>query len=83
MPPNCLVIPKGAGSPGSEDHPAVTPLALCDWWMRYLLPPSGVALDPFSGSGTSMIAALDNGASKVIGIEQEKRYIEIARRRIE
>jgi DNA modification methylase len=83
VPPNCVVIPKGGGSPGSEDHPAVTPLALCDWWMHYLLPPGGVALDCFAGSATSLVAALDNGASRVIGIEREAKYIEIARRRVE
>ncbi len=83
VPPNCVVVPKGGGSPGSEDHPAVTPFALCDWWMRYLLPPGGVALDCFAGSGSALIAALDQGASKVIGIEREKKYIEIARRRVE
>lgn len=82
VPPNCLIVPKGGGSPGSEDHPAVTPQALCDWWMRYLLPAGGVALDCFAGSGTSLIAALDHGASRVIGIEKEKRYVEIARRRV-
>jgi len=29
VPPNCLSIPKGGGLPGSEDHPAVTPIELC------------------------------------------------------
>jgi 16S rRNA G966 N2-methylase RsmD len=82
VPANCLVIPKGGGSPGSEGHPAVTPLALCDWWMRYLLPPGGVALDCFAGSATSLVAALDHGAGRVIGVERELDYVEIARRRI-
>ena len=83
VPPNCLVIAKGGGSPGSEDHPAVTPMALCDWLARYLLPLQGVALDPFCGSGSTLLAALDHGASKVIGIDRERRYLEIARRRVE
>ena len=83
MPPNCLVVPKGGGSPGSEGHPAVTPLALCDWWVRYLLPPSGVLLSPFAGSGTELIAGLEHRASRVIGIEREEKYVEIARRRVE
>jgi hypothetical protein len=56
VPPNCLVVPKG-GSPGSEDHPAVTPMALCEWLVRYLLPEKGVLLDPFCGSGTTWPAS--------------------------
>ena len=83
VPPNCLIVPKGGGSPGSEDHPAVTPLALCEWLVRYLLPVKGVALDPFCGSGSTLLAALDQGASQVIGIDREVKYLEIARRRVE
>lgn len=81
-PYNLLTIPKGGGSPGSEDHPAITPYAVADWWVRYLLPPGGVLLDPFCGSGTMLVAALDQGASKVIGIDQQARYLEIVRRRV-
>lgn len=83
VPPNCLVIPKGGGSPGSEDHPAVTPMALCEWLVRYLLPEKGVLLDCFAGSGTTLLAALDGRASRVIGIDREKEYLNIARRRVE
>jgi DNA modification methylase len=42
-----------------------------------------VLLSPFVGSGTELLAALDNGASRVIGIDRERKYLEIARRRIE
>lgn len=82
VPPNCLIIPKNPGSPGSEDHPAVTPMAVCEFWVKYLLPPGGTLLDCFAGSGTSLIAGLERGAGSVIGIEREKKYTEIARRRI-
>ena len=54
--------------------------------MRYLCrltstPYGGVVLDPFMGSGTTGIAALQEGRS-FIGIEKEAEYMEIARRRI-
>ena len=78
---NLLPIPVG-GSLEKMPHPAVTPYDLASWWCRYLLPPDGVLLDPFAGSATMLAAGLDQGASKVIGIEREKKYLEIARRRI-
>jgi len=82
VPPNCLIVPKGGGSPGSEDHPAITPMAVCEFWLKYLLPPGGTLLSPFCGSGTELIAGLNHDAGGVIGIEREKKYLEIARRRI-
>ncbi len=82
VPPNCLIIPKGGGSPGSEDHPAVTPMALCEWLVKYLLPKGGTLLDPFVGSGSTILSALDHGASRVYGIDREARYLDIVRRRL-
>ena len=68
--------------PRQNHHPTVKPLAL----MRYLCrltstPTGGVVLDPFMGSGTTGVAALQEGRS-FIGIERELEYVEIARRRI-
>jgi site-specific DNA-methyltransferase (adenine-specific) len=80
---NVLSIPKGGGSPGANGHPAVTPIVVADWWCRYLLPPGGVLLDPFCGSGTMLESGLNNGASKVIGIEKQAKYLRTCRRRIE
>lgn len=70
------------GTIESNFHPTVKPLAL----MRYLCrltstPTGGVVLDPFMGSGTTGVAALQEGRS-FIGIEREAEYVEIARRRI-
>ena len=53
-----------------------------DWWCKYILPAGGVLLDPFCGSGTMLVAGLDHGASKAIGIDKEKKYLAIAKRRI-
>jgi DNA modification methylase len=50
--------------------------------VKYLLPPQGVLLDCFCGSGTMLCAGLDFGASRVIGIERQKKYIKIAQKRI-
>ena len=44
--------------------------------------PGDVVLDPFCGSGTTLIAALETGR-KAIGIEIDERWVEVARRRLE
>jgi len=64
-----------------NDHPTVKPVDVMRWLCRLVTPPGGVVLDPFNGSGTTGMAALDEGF-RYIGIEQEPRYIEIARQRI-
>jgi DNA modification methylase len=79
---NCLPIPVGGNPGGGQGHPAVTPYDLAAWWCKYLLPQGGVLLDMMAGSGTVLQAGLDHGASKVIGIEKEAKYLRIARKRI-
>jgi DNA modification methylase len=69
-------------SGGGAGHGAATPLPLCSWWARYICPPGGAILDPFAGSGTTGIAAVEHGCSYV-GIEQMPRYVEVARERIQ
>jgi DNA modification methylase len=79
---NLLPISASGQSLETEDHPAVTPYDLAAWWCRHILPKKGVLLDPFCGSGTMLLAGLDQGASKAIGIDREKKYLKIAERRI-
>jgi len=79
---NLLPVPTGGNPGGAEHHPAATPYDVAAWWCKYILPPKGVLLDPFAGSGTMLVAGLDHGASKAIGIDKEKKYIQIAKRRI-
>jgi len=62
-------------------HGAGTPLALADWWTRYIVPPGGTVLDPFFGVGTMGIAAIKNRCH-FIGIEKEAHYCETAEERI-
>lgn len=66
---------------GAHGHGASTPPALCRWWIRYICPPDGIALDPFTGSGTVPLAALAEGR-KAIGIERFPKYVAIARKRV-
>ncbi len=63
-------------------HPTVKPLKLMEYLLK-LVAPSGdpVALDPFMGSGSTLVAAKKLGI-RAIGIEIDKEYCEIAQRRI-
>lgn len=64
-----------------NNHPTVKPLALMRWLCRLITPPGGTVLDPFLGSGSTALAA-DQEGFNCIGIEQSAEYLEIARRRI-
>jgi site-specific DNA-methyltransferase (adenine-specific) len=68
-------------SPSRNTHPTVKPLALMRWLCRLVTPPGGTVLDPFLGSGSTAIAACQEGFS-CIGIEREAEYMAIARARI-
>ena len=62
-------------------HPTVKPQVLMKYLCRLVTPKSGTVLDPFMGSGSTGMAAKDEGF-EFIGIEQEKEYFEIAKQRI-
>jgi len=62
-------------------HPTVKPQELMKYLCRLVTPKGGVVLDPFMGSGSTGIAAKDEGFD-FIGIEKEEEYFEIASARI-
>lgn len=62
-------------------HPTVKPTALMRWLVRLVTPPGGLVLDPFAGSGTTLLAARAEGFRSV-GIEREAEYVDIIRRRL-
>lgn len=64
-----------------NNHPTVKPLALMRYLCRLITPPDGIVLDPFMGSGTTVIAAIQEGFG-AIGMEQDHHYYCIAKRRI-
>jgi site-specific DNA-methyltransferase (adenine-specific)/modification methylase len=68
---------------GNEEryHPTQKPLEVMKWVVE-LCPKSETILDPFMGSGTTGVAAVQMGR-KFIGIEREPKYFEIACKRIE
>jgi len=64
-----------------NNHPTVKPLELVKYLVKLVTPPEGIVLDPFMGSGTTGIAALEQGF-KFLGVEKEKGYFKIAEERI-
>jgi site-specific DNA-methyltransferase (adenine-specific) len=67
----------------NRNHPSQKPVSLIRWCIQKLkLEPGSLILDPYCGSGTTLIAAVQLG-HRAIGIDIDRRYIEIARRRLE
>jgi site-specific DNA-methyltransferase (adenine-specific)/modification methylase len=64
-----------------KQHPTQKPLSLMKWCINQAGIPESI-LDPFMGSGTTGVAAIQMGR-KFIGIEREPKYFEIACKRIE
>ena len=62
-------------------HPTVKPIELMKYLCRLVTPKGGTVLDPFMGSGSTGMAAKDEGFD-FIGIEKEREYYEIAEARI-
>lgn len=65
----------------SKEHPTQKPDALMAWCIKHAGEPQSI-LDPYMGSGTTGVAAVQMGR-QFIGIEREPAYFEIACRRIE
>jgi site-specific DNA-methyltransferase (adenine-specific) len=65
----------------ANHHPTVKPQALMTWLITLITPPGGVVLDPFAGSGSTLVAAQAEGM-RYIGIEREAEYVAIARARL-
>lgn len=61
-------------------HVNQKPVGLMHWCLG-LLGPVGVVVDPYMGSGSTLVAAVEQG-QRAIGIEVDERYCEIAARRL-
>ncbi len=69
-------------SKGRSGHYAAFPEDLCDIPIRATCPPSGVVLDPFVGTGTSVVVAQKLGRHG-IGIDLSDGYLDLARQRLQ
>ena len=64
-----------------NNHPTVKPVALMEYLITMVTPENGTVLEPFMGSGTTGVAAV-NLNRNFIGIEMDEHYFEIAETRI-
>jgi site-specific DNA-methyltransferase (adenine-specific) len=64
-------------------HPTQKPLDLLLRIVNASTVPGNIILDPFNGGGTTGIAALKAGGRYYIGIEIERQYCELTRKKIE
>ena len=64
-----------------NNHPTVKPIALMEYLIKMVTPKGGLVLDPFAGSGSTLVAAKQNGYD-YIGIELTEEYIPIIKARL-
>ena len=63
------------------DHPAVMPMTLAKRCVKITSRPGDVVLDPYAGSGTTLIAARDLGR-KWVGVELNPDFVSMIERRL-
>lgn len=78
-PKSILTFPKP--HPSVAVHPTQKSLELCQWLIRTYTNPGDVVLDNCMGSGTSCLAAKNEGR-KFIGMELNESYFSIAKQRL-
>lgn len=68
--------------PEKTEHPCQYPIELVERCVLALTNEKSWVLDPFAGVGSTMIASIKNNRN-VIGIEKEKKYVDITKQRID
>ena len=71
---------RSVGLPDRNAHPTVKSIALMRHLIRLIAAPGSLILDPFTGSGSTAVAAVEEGC-RFVGIEQDPQHTETARLR--
>lgn len=83
-PGNVIKLKVGGGLMGSKlahENEAPFPESLVNFYVRSFCPPGGIVLDPFSGSGTTVAAALKAGR-RGIGFDVRESQVKLGERRM-
>ena len=73
---------KHPRAPKGNPHPTVKSQALMRYLVRLVTPPGGIVLDPFAGSGSTLVAAVAEGF-QCLGVEREPEYHHVASTRLQ
>ncbi len=73
--------PRRRSAGGIADHPAVMPMTLARRCIKITSRPGDVVMDPYAGSGTTLLAAQELGRPWV-GIELKPDYVDLIERRL-
>ena len=76
----CAKASKAERGEGNN-HPTVKPLKLMEYLIRLITLPGGKILDPFAGSGTTLLAA-ENLNVDSVGIELNSEYVKLIEKRM-
>ena len=72
---------KVANEQSRAVHPTQKPVGIVMPVIEYSAPVGGIVLDPFAGSGTTLLAARMSGR-RAVGVEANEKYAEAAARRL-
>ena len=76
----CKAFTEARNPDGKRKHPTQKPISIMQWCLSFF-PNAKTILDPFMGSGTTLVAAKALGL-RAIGIELEEEYCKIAVQRL-
>lgn len=81
IPDSVIPVMRQRGAIGKDiDHPAVFPVALPEFAMQSYTDVGDIVLEPFSGSGTSIIAA-EQAGRRMRAVELAPAYVDVAVKR--
>ncbi|MFN8079998.1 MAG: site-specific DNA-methyltransferase [Kineosporiaceae bacterium] len=81
-PGNVINVPQTYNQHRGVAHTAAMPEGLAEFFVRCMCPPGGLVIDPFAGSGTTIVVGRRLGR-RAAGFEIHEDFVTESRRRIE